>query len=126
MKDSVVQTEPVRLAALVRSLILIGSTFGLLGLSKEDATFLGAQLDVLIPVLLPVLIAIVEWTSAHWVRSKVSSPETSELLANTVKDIETSRGKGAPIKVPLASLRAAERVLGTPEHPVRWIGDVEP
>ncbi len=123
MKDSIVDKEPVRLAALVRSLILIGSTFGLLGLSKEDATFLGAQIDVLIPVLLPVLIAIVEWASAHWVRARVSSPATAETLANAVKTVENARGRGAPVKVPLAAVRAAERVLGEPEHPVRWIGD---
>ena len=103
--------EPARLVRNIKAILAVASLLGYVGLTQTQITFLGTQLEIILPLVGAVLWPVVEWIATRWLRSKVASPETAETLASAVLEVEKARGQGAPVKVPLKATRAAKRVL---------------
>ena len=106
------QLEPARLVAYFKAVLSALSLLGYVGLNLAKINAVSDQLLIIAPPLLGVVVwPAVEWLTTRWLRSKVASPATAEVLAEAVLSVEKARGEGAPVKVPLKATRAAKRVL---------------
>lgn len=76
--------EPARLGSAVAAVLHIAIFAGLITLAREDAVFLGLQIDIVWPYLQGAATALIEWVKAEWLRRRVSPSATTEPLAEAV------------------------------------------
>ena len=115
--------EPVKLVRTIKAVLAVASLLGFIGLTQTQVTFLGSQLEVVLPALGAVAWPLVEWLSARWLRSKVTPQARAEPIAVALETAERARANGTPYTIPLGARKAAAHVLDKPEpkprHPTR-------
>ncbi len=98
--------EPVKLVRTIKAALAVLSLLGYIPLSQTQVTFFGAQLDILLPAVGALAWPLVEWIAASWLRSKVASPATQEVLARAALSSESAQGEARDKAIEVLSEQA--------------------
>ena len=100
--------EPTKLVKYLSAGLKLASAVGWVGFTSAQVGLIDTQLGVLAPLIIEAVVQALDWIAHRWLRSKVSSPATSEIMAKTIETVTLEH----PELVQPAAQKAAARVLG--------------
>ena len=104
--------EPARLVRNIKAILAVASLLGYVGLTQAQITFLGTQLEIILPLVGAVLWPVVEWVATRWLRSKVTPQAKVEPIAEVLVKAEEAQARGEAVVIPPSVAATAKQVIG--------------